>query len=425
MRVLISSAGSHGDVLPFVAIGREMLARGHEVIFYGNPYFRDWVTSVGVQFMPISTADEYQRVFGEITEADAAKALRRITAHFGDITRDYYNAMKAAVIPGQTITVSSSAFFAARLLRETDGVPCAAVHLAPNIIRSSILPARSGANWIKADTPAWVKRLAYWMADTLVLDPSFTKPLNKLRAELGLPPLKRIFESWIHQADCVVGLFPDWYALKQADWPANLVLAGFPLYDQGTPAPLSAELSQFIADGPAPVAFSAGTANANAGEFFAASIQACEMAGIRGILLSNFAGQIPSKLPDGVMHVDYAPFGTLLPKVAAFVHHGGIGSTSQALKAGVPQLIRPVAYDQFDNAARAVQLGVAIELLPKQYTASTAAAALTKLMADTKLQQRCKAVAGRFAAVDAIQTACDAILVRTQPRPTYGLPGLD
>jgi rhamnosyltransferase subunit B len=409
MRVLIASAGSHGDVFPFIAIGREMLARGHEVLFFGNPCFREYVTTVGMQFVPISTSEEYHRVFGEIAEDDPAKALKRITAHFGEICGDCYMALKANVIPRQTITVSSSVFFAPRLLSETDGVPCVAVHLAPNVIRSNIKPARSAPNWIHAGTPALIKRFAYWSADTFFLDPYFTKPLNTLRAALRLPPLTRIFGSWINEADCLIGMFPDWYAERQLDWPSKMVMSGFPLYDHGAQAPLADELNEFIAAGPAPVAFSAGTANANAGAFFRASVEACRIAGLRAILLSNFAGQIPASLPNGVIHVQYAPFGSLLPKLAAFVHHGGIGSTSQALKAGVPQLIRPVAYDQFDNSARAERLGVARELLPKQYSARAAATALSQLMSDTKLHGRCSEIAKRLADNPALQIACNAI----------------
>ena len=74
-----------------------MLARGHEVLFFGNPCFREYVTTVGMQFVPISTPEEYHRVFGEIAEDDPAKALKRITAHFGEICGDYYMALKANV----------------------------------------------------------------------------------------------------------------------------------------------------------------------------------------------------------------------------------------------------------------------------------------------------------------------------------------
>lgn len=409
MNVLISSAGSHGDVLPYIAIGREMLYRGHEVTLYANPYFRDYVTAAGLQFVPISTVDDYSRLFGELAESDPKKALQRVSEHFGEICNDYYNAMKADVVAGQTITIGNSLLFAPRLLRETDGIPCAAVHLAPCVIRSNIKPARLAPNWIHANTPALIKRMAWWATDKFYYDPFFTKPLNKFRSELGLPPVKNIFRSWIHEADCVVALVPEWFSNWQADWPSQIVFTGFPLYDNGAHSPLSEELIEFIEAGSAPVAFSAGTANANARSFFETSVEACRLAGIRGILISHFSEQIPLQLPPDIAHVAYAPFGALLPKLSAFVHHGGIGSTSQALRAGVPQLVRPVAYDQFDNSARVVELGVARELLPKQYSARSVADVLSYLTSDVYVRERCKEITTRFVHGRAIQEACDVI----------------
>ncbi|MFA6310661.1 MAG: nucleotide disphospho-sugar-binding domain-containing protein [Sterolibacterium sp.] len=415
MRVLISTAGSHGDVLPFVAIGREFAAREHEVILYANPFFRRYATDAGIAFVPISAVDQYSALFGEAADGDPTRAFKNVARHFAEICPAYYRAMKADVLPGQTITIGSSLLFAPRLLRETDGIRGATIHLAPATFRSNLSPARLVPRWIDSGTPTPVKHVAWWLLDKLFYDPHFTRPLNRLRAELGLPGLQRIFRSWIHEADCVIGMFPGWFGEPQADWPKDVVLAGFPLYDHGdhgNQMPLSPSLDQFIKAGPPPVAFSAGTATAAAHGFFKASIEACESAGRRAILLSHFPQQIPAALPQGVIHVDYAPFGALLPRLAAFVHHGGVGSTSQALRAGVPQLIRPAAYDQFDNSSRAVRLGVAQELLPKHYTASAVAGALEKLTRDNALRQRCQQVATRLADCNSIALAGDAITDR-------------
>jgi UDP:flavonoid glycosyltransferase YjiC (YdhE family) len=245
--------------------------------------------------------------------------------------------------------------------------------------------------------PRWLTQTAWWLLDKTFYDPAFTRPLNRYRAQLGLPRVKRIFKSWIHEADCVVGLFPDWFAAPQADWPADLALTGFPFHDNGDQQSLSPKLLAFLEAGPPPVAFCAGTATATAHQFFDTCAEASRQAGVRAILLTQHAQQIPALLPKDVIHIDYASFGALLPKVGAFVHHGGIGSTSQALRAGVPQLIRPVAYDQFDNSAHATRLGVARELLVKQYTVQATAQALTEMLNDHTLRQRCKQVAARFA----------------------------
>ncbi|MCZ7655925.1 MAG: hypothetical protein M5R42_19155 [Rhodocyclaceae bacterium] len=145
------------------------------------------------------------------------------------------------------------------------------------------------------------------MLDKTFYDPNFTVPLNKYRAELGLPSVNRIFRSWIHEADCVVGLFPDWFGEPQSDWPDNVTLADFPLYDHGNRISLSPSLDEFISDGQPPVAFSAGTATATAHEFFKTSVEASEAAGLRAILLTHFRQQVPASLPKNAIHVDYAP----------------------------------------------------------------------------------------------------------------------
>lgn len=415
MKILISTAGSHGDVLPFIALGREFKARGHDPVLYANPFFRGYAADASIPFVPISTVEAYRTLFGEATDSDPRKAFQRVAQEFAELCPAYYQAMKADVIAGETIAIGGSLLFAPRLLSETDGIPCATVHLAPSVFRSDLSPARLLPKWIDSRTPALMKRLAWWTLDKFS-DRDFTAPLNRFRAELGLPRVERIFRSWIHEANCVVGMFPDWFAQPQGDWPQHAVLAGFPLYDHGQQHPLPQRLDEFLEAGPPPVAFSAGTATATAHGFFKASIEACQEAGLRGILISHVPEQIPAALPKGVIHVDYAPFSALLPKLAAFVHHGGIGSTSQALRAGVPQLIRPVAYDQFDNSSRAVRLGVASEILPNRYSGKAVAATLKQIVADTSLRQRCREVSMRFANRNPIVSAADLILAnaRTQ-----------
>lgn len=415
MKVLISTAGSHGDVLPFIALGREFLARGHDIVLYANPYFQKHVLDAGLAFVPISTTDEYESLFGQLSEHDPRKAFERVAKHFAAIWGDYYTAMKADVEPGRTITIGSSLMFAPRFLREIDGIPCATVHLAPSVFRSNERPARLAPNWIHARSPNLLKHVAWWTLDKVFYDPHFTKPLNRLRTKLGLLPVEHIFQSWLHEADCVVGLFPDWFADRPSDWPANAMLTDFPLYDHGALAPLLDSLRAFIDTGPRPVAFSAGTATSIANDFFAHSVEACRIAGLRGILLSHFPNQVPAALPDNIIHVPYAPFSSLLPKLAAFVHHGGIGSTSHALRAGVPQLIRPVAYDQFDNAARAVRLGAARELLPKDYQPAKVAAVLRALIDDMPARATCVGVAEKLTSGGGLACTCELILQHLVP----------
>jgi len=88
---------------------------------------------------------------------------------------------------------------------------------------------------------------------------------------------------------------------------------------------------------------------------------------LRGILVAGQRSQVPGNLPPDVVHVAYASSSQLFARSAAAVHHGGISTLSQALRAGIPQVIRPMAYDEFEDASRACRLVVTTELLPRSY----------------------------------------------------------
>jgi hypothetical protein len=319
--------------------------------------------------------------------------MARVAASFAQHLRTGHRLLQSHVLPGQTLAIGGSAFLAYRLLRETDGVPTATVHLAPSAIESIAQPARLTPDlpWLPR-APRWVIASLWWLMDATFTQQHFTRPLNRYRAELGLPPVRRLFRDWMQQADCVIGHFPNWFTPRAADWPSALINTGFPLYDQGDEHALPPGLMAFLQAGPPPVAFTAGTATASAAGFFATSMAACQQAGLRAIVLTSRRDTLPAELPPTVWHAAYAPYSTLLPHLAALVHHGGIGTTSQALHAGVPQLIRPVAYDQFDNAHHALQLGVALELLPRRYTVAAVATCLRTLVDDPRIRERCQAV---------------------------------
>lgn len=261
--------------------------------------------------------------------------------------------------------------------------------------------------------PGWflptLMRFIWWIGDRFFVDPVFCPTLNRFRAELGLPPVTRLFETWIHEGDVLVGLFPDWFATPPLDWPPKVKLTSFPLYDAGTSVELPRDVEHFLEAGSRPVVFTAGSAAAWEAAFFEESVEACRLAGKRGVLLTRYRQQIPSALPDGVAHFPYVPFSRILPRAEALVHHGGIGTVSQALAAGTPQLVRPLAFDQFDNARRVSRLGAGRTLASKDYRAETVAAALCSLE-DHGVRAATSRAVRLLDGVDGAADTCDLIL---------------
>jgi rhamnosyltransferase subunit B len=143
--------------------------------------------------------------------------------------------------------------------------------------------------------------------------------------------------------------------------------------------------------------------------FFSAALQACQALGRRALLITSYADQLPEVLPTGCHHVAYAPFESVVPRLAGLVHHGGIGTSAQALAAGVPQLVCPFAHDQFDNAARLKRLGVG-RVVARQASARRWVDALACAVDDEAVRAACSDRAAVMAgSVDGVTLIADQL----------------
>ena len=175
----------------------------------------------------------------------------------------------------------------------------------------------------------------------------------------------------------------------------------------------------FLAAGTPPIAFSPGSANREAQHFFAAAVDACPRLKRRGILLTKYDHQLPAQMPDTVRHFGFVPLSKLLPHTAALVHHGGIGSCAQGLAAGVPQLVRPMSYDQFDNSRRLVRLGVAQEISVRRFRGPAVATALASLLDSPTVTATCRELAAYCDGPASLSAACDELERLASSRATH------
>jgi rhamnosyltransferase subunit B len=238
------------------------------------------------------------------------------------------------------------------------------------------------------------------------IDPVALEDVNAARIEHGLHPLPTLMPEMMGLADLSVALFPAWFGPTQPDWPAPLYRAGFPLYDPNPDAPLPPRLAHFLDAGPAPVVFTPGTGNTQAVEYFRHAKHSAARLGLRAIFLTPHHAQLPPDLPSSIFWQDYVPLRSLLPRVAALVHHGGIGTTAEALRAGTPQLVVPLAHDQFDNAARVVLLGAGASLRATKLDTERLVHTLGGVAGNAAMAGRCKAIAARFTAEHPLPGLC-------------------
>ncbi|MEZ5707300.1 MAG: glycosyltransferase [Burkholderiaceae bacterium] len=116
------------------------------------------------------------------------------------------------------------------------------------------------------------------------------------------------------------------------------------------------DLHSFLERGDAPILFMPGSSNRHAEAFFRIASQVVQERAQRAVFLTPYPGQLPHPLPESIHWTSFVDLGDLLGHVSAVVHHGGIGTVAQAFRSGVPQVVVPFAWDQFDNASRVVDL---------------------------------------------------------------------
>jgi len=409
MRLLMTALGSYGDVHPIIGLGAAMRARGHQATVLTNPHFQSLVESVGLEFLPIGTTQEYDELAHHqdlwhpfrgptiVMRTCLQKALRPV-----------YECLESLYRPGETLLVAHVLDMASRIFQEKHGAPMASVHLAPVGLRSfHESPQMFGmfmADWL----PPWFRRGQYWLADK-VIDRLMAPEINQLRQEQGLSPVSGILREWCFSPQLVLGFFPEWFAAPQPDWPANTHLTGFPLWDQSETMEMPDDVLQFLDEGESPVVFAPGSAMTEGEDFFEAAVEACQRLQRRGILLTKYPDQLPKNLPTDVRHFSFVPFSQLLPRAAALVHHGGIGTSAQALAAGVPQVVMPMAFDQLDNATRLKRLGVADLIRRKKFRGPRLARSLEKLLSSDATQASCRRWASRLESEDTTSKACEQI----------------
>jgi rhamnosyltransferase subunit B len=409
MTILLLTIGSHGDVHPFIGLGIALKHRGHRVRVIVNPHFADLVLKAGLELIPLGVAEDFESLLKDPDLWHRRKSFQTVMNTVIDGLRPVYETLLQNYTKGETIIAASSLALGARVAQDQFNLPMATIHLAPAIFRSTIAPPKLPGLYTPDWMPQSIKKLIFAAGDRLVIDRAICPRLNKFRAEFGLPPVRGILKDWWNSPQRVIGLFPDWFAPMQPDWPPQTRLTGFPLFDEQNIRPLPAELADFLAAGTPPIIFSPGSAMHHADDFFRASVAACTKLNRRAILLSGHAGHIPPNLPPTIRYFSYAPFSQVLPKAAAFVHHGGIGTSAQALAAGVPQIVHPFAYDQLDNADRLRRLGVAKVIHPKSYRTTHVAQTLKDLLTDPALPARCAQIARKFAGVDPVAQTCQLI----------------
>jgi rhamnosyltransferase subunit B len=416
MRFLLTSWGSHGDLHPFLALGCGLLARGHEVTLVGHPDWAAETANAGLRFVSTNepSREDFVANHPEVLSMKWGGLVSLHTLVHRAIAPGFDHVLAAllAETSSHDVIVAHHFVFPAPIAAELSGLPFATVSLAPGVVPSAYsLP---GANFGRADRGTlgrlWNKFV--WSCGGMISCQMVDPVVNELRVRHGLRPVRdAIFSA--HSLQLNLQLYSEHFAPRAPDWSAEKRMAGFCYYDPPD-ATLPDDLKEFLACGEPPILFTLGSvAVQNPGAFFENAITALDLLGVRGILLIGPEKNRPARLPRSVFAASYAPYGLLMPHARAVVHQCGIGTLSHALRAGLPSVACPFAFDQPNNARRLEALGVAEVVLPHERDARQMSAALKRLLGG-EATIRAQKIGELIRAEDGVARAC-AILEETFP----------
>jgi len=409
MRVLISTTGSSGDINPFVGVGVELHRRGHEVILVTNPHAGSKVTAAGLEFRPFGSKGDLREIADNPDVMDAKRGPETV---WKDYILPEIPAM-IEVVEGivdeerPDIALSHHIFFGTQWLCARRGIPCAQATLSP-MVWFSASDDSVYRHWEPRTPPRWYKRLRKIVGRWLLrraIDPG----MNRVRQAHGYPPIRDSFFNSACGGDLCLGLWSPHYRGPMPDDPEAGRICGFAWFDRHQDQESDdGAIDRFLASGEPPIVFCLGSSAVHvAGDFYKKAAEACHLLGRRGLLLTGQEDNAAFEGLDHVLAVRYAPLSKVAAAGCATVHHGGMGTMAQAMRAGKPTVIVPFAHDQFDNAARNHRLGISETLARADASAVPMTQTLRGILEDEGYARRAAELGARLAGEDGAAVAAD------------------
>jgi UDP:flavonoid glycosyltransferase YjiC (YdhE family) len=400
--VVLAITGTLGDLHPFVSLALQLRARGLRPIVAAMEDYRAVVEAEGLAFHAVRPGNREMEAAGLDEAAVACAVTGDLRAGF-DIMLPHLaltlNDLRA-VIAGADLVICGTLSAVARIVAEAAGVPVVTIALQPmSFLSVAEPPAMREMPFLpvlRRTCGPGVVRLLYAVASAQ--GRPGMRPVIRLRRDLGLPPVRDELLDGPRRSERIFAMYPPAFAPLPVDAPAQARSAGFAYYDgrDGTTGTLDPTLKAFLDAGPPPLVFTLGSFVTYApGNFYHASARVAHRLGRRAILLvgQHALGDYAGLASDDIAVAGYAPHSLLFPRAAAVIQHGGMGTTAQALRAGVPQLVCPFFGDQFDNGQRLKRLGVARVVRLSRYGEKRAFAALSRLLGSPYATERARVLA--------------------------------
>jgi UDP:flavonoid glycosyltransferase YjiC (YdhE family) len=372
VRVFLGAFGQPGHAFPMLALGRGLVARGHQVKFETWSRWRDDVEQAGMEF---AAAPEYPVFPTREHPLKPYEAVARATPPTRAAIAEY----------GADVVVHDILTLAPALGGELEGLPVATLipHVYP-VVESGSPPYSIGAR--AARTAAG--RMLWRSFDGLV-DKGLRigrDELNETRRRLGLAPTQRLHGGLSEQL-VLVGTLPQLEYPRE--WPDPVHVVGPLMWEQPfDPVPIPAGEGPLVLVAPS-------TAQDPHHQMLRTVLPGLAGTSVRVLATTNRRPlPAPVRLAPGQLLVNWLSYTKTMPQVDAVICHAGHGTLVRALACGVPVLAVPHSGDMGENAARLDWSGAGVRLPWRLLSPRTVRLAVGRLL-DPRSEFRVRA--GEFA----------------------------
>lgn len=403
MKITILTLGTRGDVQPYAVLGKALAERGHSVILSTAKNFRNLVESYGIGFHPIDAdyekllnSEEGKKIFKGNPFALKRNFRKLISPLIEKSLSEFYT-----LAQNSDVTIYRPKTLANVFTHQLSKIAIKAA-VVPATMETAAFqnPAISGLR-----IPEFLYKWSYRINDFKYR--VLREPIKQFHQQHGLDddfPLDS-------QEVCIYGISSH-FLNRPDDWPVNHHLTGFWFSDQHQPLP--AGITDFLEQGPAPVLVTFGSMPLPKKLTRLIRKAALEL-NQRFLVVKGWGDLDAEELGnlENIRIIDPMPFESLFPKVRAVVHHGGIGTVAECLRAGKPMLICPAVYplgDQYFWGDLVYKKGVAVKPVPlSRLRSDVFIERIHELVTDKSLTEKAVELSMQIRNENGVQKAVDLI----------------
>lgn len=398
MKILIPTIGTRGDLQPYIALSLGLQAAGLTPTIASHPFMRNLVESYGIPFAPIGPDIDIGRETAIIRgkSPNWILGLIRVMKFSFSMLEQAHPDLLALARNTDLVIVSHTA--AGSIEADMLQLPVFSVTLMPQAI-----PVED------PDQP-FLNRIIGKVAGA-GFGMIMTRPMNQIRKRLGLKPMGNtgITSPALNLIPLSPRVFP-----PDSRWESRHQMTGYwfaPSPDTFSP---SEKLTRFLEDGPSPILISLG-AMAISGDDAASAAEitltAIQNTGVRAIIQGWDEPLNGLTLPERIFHAGPLPHEWLLPHCRAIIHHGGFGTTSAGLRAGIPGMAIPHIIDQFIWGKTLHELGVGPEPIARtKLTVENFTEALKQLNNNEEIRKTAAEIGQGIRAEKGVENAVNLIV---------------